>query len=132
MTAEAREAGVAVDEALSVPAGPSAAEGRAAVAELGRRGVMPDGLFASSDLAAIGAMHALAERGMQVPRDVSVVGFDDLAAAGYANPPLTTMAQDAKAAGAALVEALIERIGNGRTACRMLPVQLKVRGSSVP
>lgn len=125
-----RDAGLTLDETLSVPAGPSEAEGRAAVAELERRGVLPDGIFASSDLAAIGAMHALAERGLLVPRDVSVVGFDDLAAAGYANPPLTTVAQDAKAAGAALVEALIERIENEQAACRLLPVQLKVRGSS--
>lgn len=125
-----REAGLALDEGLSVHAGPSEAEGRAAVAELERRGPLPDGIFASSDLAAIGAIHALAERGLLVPRGVSVVGFDDLAAAGYANPPLTTVAQDAKAAGAALVEALIERIENEQAACRLLPVQLKVRGSS--
>ena len=124
------EACLPVEESLSVPAGPSEAEGRAAIAELARRGALPDGIFASSDLAAIGAMHALAELGLQVPQDVSVVGFDDLAAACYANPPLTTVAQDAKAAGAALVDALIERIEDGQTACRLLPVQLKVRGSA--
>jgi len=115
-----------------VPAGPSEAEGRAAVAELAQRGPLPDGIFASSDLAAIGAMHALQELGVNVPGDVSVVGFDDLAAAIYANPPLTTVAQDAKAAGAALVDALIKRIEDETTASQLLPVCLKVRGSSVP
>lgn len=127
-----RQAGAEVDPTLKVPAGPSEAEGRSAIAELERRGLLPDGIFASSDLAAIGAMHALQERGLSVPHDVSVVGFDDLAAASYANPPLTTVAQDAKAAGAALVDVLIRRIEDGTTASQLLPVDLRVRGSSVP
>jgi len=127
-----QQAGTTVDKALAVPAGPSEAEGRAAVAELARRGPLPDGIFATSDLAAIGAMHALHERGLSVPSDVSVVGFDDLAAASYANPPLTTVAQDAKAAGAALVDALIKRIEDESNSSQLLPVSLRVRGSSVP
>jgi DNA-binding LacI/PurR family transcriptional regulator len=126
------DAGLAVDEQLLVPAGPSEAEGRSALAELARRGPLPDGLFASSDLAAIGAMHALQEQGVAVPHDVSVVGFDDLAAAGYANPPLTTVAQDARTAGKALVEGLIASIEGSGTESRLLPGTLKVRGSSLP
>lgn len=124
------EAGLTALDRLHVDAGPSEAEGRAAIAELDRRGVAYDALFAASDLAAIGAMKALQERGRQVPEEVAVVGFDDLAAACYASPPLTTVAQDARAAGLALVEALIERI-EGRDSCaRLLPVTLKIRGSS--
>jgi DNA-binding LacI/PurR family transcriptional regulator len=125
------EASLEPDDALRVDAGPSEAEGHSAVQELTRRHVSFDALFAASDLAAIGAMKALQEQGRRVPEDVAVVGFDDLAAAGYASPPLTTVAQDAKAAGSALVEALIERV-EGRTGepC-LLPVTLKVRGSSV-
>ncbi len=115
---------------LRVDAGPSEEEGRAAVAELERRDIAYDALFAASDLAAIGAMKALQERGRKVPEDVAVVGFDDLAAAGYASPPLTTVAQDARAAGSALVEALIERIEGRDGEPRLLPVSLKVRGSS--
>lgn len=126
-----REAGLEADPALRVHAGPSEAEGRTAAAELLARGTPFDGLFASSDLAAIGAMHALGESGRRIPEDVAVVGFDDLAAACYATPPLTTVAQDARAAGTALIEALIERIGGVVTRSRLLPVQLKVRGSSV-
>jgi DNA-binding LacI/PurR family transcriptional regulator len=77
-------------------------------------------------------MHALQEQGVAVPHDVSVVGFDDLAAAGYANPPLTTVAQDARMAGKALVEGLIASIEGSGTESRLLPGTLKVRGSSLP
>lgn len=125
------EAGLAVDPALTVAAGPSEDEGRAALDELQRRGASFDAVFATSDLAAIGAMHALQDRGIAIPGEVAVAGFDDLASARYASPPLTTVAQDAKAAGAALVEALIEAIeGEGCARSRMLPVSLTVRASS--
>ncbi|GAA3995450.1 LacI family DNA-binding transcriptional regulator [Sphingomonas humi] len=124
------EAGLLRIERLRVDAGPSEEEGRAAIAELERRGQDFDALFAVSDLAAIGAMKALQERGRRIPEDVAVVGFDDLAAAGYASPPLTTIAQDARAAGAALIEALIEQIDGQESEPRLLPVTLKVRGSS--
>lgn len=126
------EAGLDTPHRLRVDAGPSEAEGRLAVEELERRGEKFDALFAASDLAAIGAMKALQERGRLIPQDVAVVGFDDLAAAGYASPPLTTVAQDARAAGAALVEALIERIDGCEGESRLLPVTLKIRGSSQP
>ena len=124
------EAGVVLDRALTVNAGPSEEEGRAAVAELGRRGVSYDALFASSDLAAIGAMRALQGSGRRIPEDVAVVGFDDQVAASLATPPLTTVAQDAKVAGAALVEALIQIIEGGEAQSRLLPVKLRLRASS--
>jgi DNA-binding LacI/PurR family transcriptional regulator len=66
-----------------------------------------------------------------VPQDVAVVGFDDLAAASLASPPLSTVAQDSKAAGVALVEALLDRIEGRAGELRLLPVTLKVRGSSL-
>ncbi|WP_300973847.1 LacI family DNA-binding transcriptional regulator [Sphingomonas sp. LHG3406-1] len=125
------DASMSVFDGLRVEAGPSEAEGRAAVAELERRRADYDALFAASDLAAIGAMKALQERGRRVPQDVAVVGFDDLAAAGYATPPLTTVAQDARLAGTALVEALIDRIEGRESESKLLPVTLKVRGSSL-
>ncbi|GAA4011543.1 LacI family DNA-binding transcriptional regulator [Sphingomonas swuensis] len=125
------EAALSVLDGLRCDAGPSEEEGRSAVMELERRHVAFDAIFAASDLAAIGAMKALQERGRRVPEDVAVVGFDDLAAAGYATPPLTTVAQDAKAAGQALVEALLDRIEGREEQPRLLPVTLKVRGSSV-
>jgi DNA-binding LacI/PurR family transcriptional regulator len=125
------EAGIAIDPDLTVNAGPSEKEGRAGLIELTRRKAAFDAIFAASDLAAIGAMRALQENGLSGPADVAVVGFDDLAAASLASPPLTTVAQDAKAAGAALVEALIRNVEGGDPQSRLLPVKLRVRSSTV-
>ncbi len=125
-----QDAGLPIDLALTFSSGPSEAEGRGAMEELLRRGASFDGVFATSDLAAIGAMHALQNRGVRIPEQVAVVGFDDLASARYASPPLTTVAQDAKAAGTSLVATLIESIATGCARSKLLPVTLQVRASS--
>ena len=67
--------------------------------------------------------------GLKVPRDVAVVGFDDIPVAALTNPPLTTVAQDTKRAGELLVETLIHRIRNEPTSSVMLPARVVVRRS---
>ena len=124
-----RAAGIAPDPQLQVDAAPEEADGRAAVERLIARGVEFDAIFAASDVAAIGAMHALQQSGRGVP-EVAVVGFDDIPAASLASPPLTTVTQDARAAAEALVDVLIEAIETCSTADRVLPVRLTPRGSS--
>ncbi|GAC1580352.1 MAG: LacI family DNA-binding transcriptional regulator [Sphingomicrobium sp.] len=124
-------AGVAVDPALRYDALPSEEAGARATGAMLASGTEFDAVFASSDLVAIGAMRVLQEAGRRVPADVAIVGFDDLAAARSARPSLTTVAQDAWLAGEAMVEALIEAIERGASMSRLLPVELKVRGSSV-
>ena len=84
----------------------------------------------ASDLAAIGAMHALQSLGRSIPDEVAIVGFDDLPAASLASPPLSTVRQDARAAGEALIDALIESVEQGAATSRLLPVKLVVRESS--
>jgi len=122
-------AGIEPDERLQVESAPDEADGRAAAGKLLDRGVEFDAIFAASDVAAIGAMHALQQAGRRVP-DIAVVGFDDIPAASLASPPLTTVTQDAHAAAEALVDALIESIETGATRDRLLPVRLTVRGST--
>jgi LacI family transcriptional regulator len=83
--------GLTLDERLVVSADFALMAAQAATDSLLDRGVPFDALFASSDAMAVGAMRALKRRGLQTPRDVSVVGFDDFSSAEYAEPRLTTV-----------------------------------------
>ncbi|GAB2594766.1 LacI family DNA-binding transcriptional regulator [Streptomyces capparidis] len=65
----------------------------------------------ASDMMALGAIRAARERGLAVPRDVSVVGFDDSPLIAFTDPPLTTIRQPVTAMGQAAVRALLEEIG---------------------
>jgi DNA-binding LacI/PurR family transcriptional regulator len=124
-----RAAGIEPDDKLCINAAPSEADGRAAVERLLERGAEFDAIFAASDVAAIGAMHALQNIGRAVP-EVAVVGFDDIPAASLSSPPLTTVTQDARRAAEALIDTLIEAIETGEASNRLLPVRLTVRESS--
>ncbi|GAA4781130.1 LacI family DNA-binding transcriptional regulator [Stakelama sediminis] len=123
-------AGRKIDRALQVDAVTTQAAGAEAIEELERRGASYDAIFAASDSIAIGAMLALQKRGHMVPRDVAIVGFDDIAAASFTTPPLTTVTQDTRAAGEALVSALLARLGGATPRTGALPTRLVVRGSS--
>lgn len=122
-------AGIEADPALQADAITIETSGADGVATLFDRGRAFDGIVAASDLIAIGAMQALQRRGYDVPRAVSVVGFDDIPAAQQASPPLTTVQQDARAAGERLVATLIDRIADRPVEPGLLPVHLKVRQS---
>ncbi len=100
-----------------------------AVAELRSRGVELDAIVAASDLIAIGALRTLQEAGVDVPRQVSVVGFDDIPAASLTNPPLTTVMQDTRRAGELLVETLLRQIAGESAANNVIPTKLVVRKS---
>jgi DNA-binding LacI/PurR family transcriptional regulator len=124
------EAALKQEDKLRVDAAPSEDAGRIAALRLLEQGLPFDGIFATSDLVAIGAMRALHEAGLRVPDDVSIVGFDDLAAARMAEPAITTIAQDTRLAGETLVETLIAKIDEHAPESVLLPVKLVVRGSS--
>ena len=115
---------------LQVDAISSETEGYMATQRLMGRGEPFDAIVAASDLIAIGALRALAEAGLRVPDNVAVTGFDDILAAGMTTPPLTTMAQDTRGAGLALVDALIRLIRNQPVDATTLPARLVVRRSS--
>src|SRR3546814_3337808 len=70
-----------------------------ALGQLLARGRRPDAIFASSDLIAPGAIRALRQANLSVPRDVSVVGYDDMLLARLSTPALTTIQQDTLEAG---------------------------------
>jgi len=93
-------------------------------------------LFAFNDISAMGAIRALREVGLQVPVDVSVVGFDDIQSAAYQNPGLTTVRQPLREMGRIAAETLLRRIrraspdSHGRE-CMVEP-ELIVRGTTSP
>jgi DNA-binding LacI/PurR family transcriptional regulator len=89
----------------------------------------PDGVFAASDTKAMTVYAALFERGLRVPHDVSVVGYDDIPFATHMTPPLTTIRQNTSQGGALLVEKLMQRIEGLRPRSALLPTELVVRGS---
>src|SRR4030095_11030928 len=92
---------VVVDEAFSAVGGTRAAEKMLA------DGYPATAICAPNDLRAIGVMQALRERGIDIPRDVAVVGFDDISAARLVTPPLTTVAQFQHPMGARAAEILL-------------------------
>ncbi len=123
-------AGIAADPLLQVDALNTQQAGYDAVMTLKARGNPFDAIFAASDTLAIGALRALEELGIAVPRDVAVIGFDDIPAAGLTHPPLTTVAQNYLLAGEKLVDTLLRLIRGEPTESATLPVRLVVRRSS--
>jgi alanine racemase len=90
-------------------------------------------IVCGSDLMALGAIRAAHRRGLAVPRDLSVVGFDDSPLIAFTDPPLTTLRQPVAAMGNAAVRALVDEI-NGHAAPRseyVFPAELVVRGSTM-
>lgn len=92
----------------------------------------PTALFAASDQMAIGAYRALAEAGVRVPDDVSVVGFDDIEAASYITPPLTTVRQPFEEIGQRALSLLFELLSDQQpvTTQIVLPPELVLRQST--
>lgn len=121
---------VPADE-LHVDAVSTELSGYEAVHELMRRGASFDAVCCASDSIAIGAMRALQERGLRIPEDVAVTGFDDVPIASFANPSLTTVQQDTKLAGQMLVDALLGLIHDEPVESQAMPARLIVRRSTV-
>lgn len=88
----------------------SAQGGYAAAQRLLEQGAFFTALVVGNDQMALGAIRALREQGLRIPRDVSVVGFDDIPEAVFFEPPLTTVRQDFDALGSKGVEYLIDRM----------------------
>jgi DNA-binding LacI/PurR family transcriptional regulator len=114
--------------ALAVPF--DAAAARAAVASVLEHRVDFDAVIGCSDLLAISAMQAVREHHLEVPRQVAVVGYDDMPITNYCDPPLTSVHQPVGEAGVQLVDALLMMLQGQVAAPRVLPVELVVRRSS--
>ncbi|WP_285137547.1 LacI family DNA-binding transcriptional regulator [Microbacterium sp. lyk4-40-TSB-66] len=104
----------------------TSASGHLAAAALGAA----TAVFVSNDQMALGALRAFAESGREVPRDVAVVGFDDIVDAAEYRPPLTTVRQDFDALGRQAVAALVAAIEGAAPVAETVPAALVVRASS--
>lgn len=127
-------AGLAHDPALEVDGDFDPATASLATAALLDREPDVDGIFAASDAMAAAALRVLEERGRVVPRDVSLVGFDDAPVAAASRPALTTIQQPIEALGRALVRQLLQRVEqpDGPPSAVVFGTQLVVRESSLP
>lgn len=106
--------------------------GEQAARELLRLTEPPDAFFAANDLMAIGVLRAVRDAGLEVPRDVAVVGMDDTDLAETAWPPLTSVSLEARDRGRLAAELLLERLADPGRAAQWVTVQprLVVRASS--
>ncbi|WP_054008250.1 LacI family DNA-binding transcriptional regulator [Cypionkella psychrotolerans] len=92
----------------------------------------PTAVIGTTDIAAIGAIHAAIGLGLVVPDDVSVIGFDDLPEARYVLPALTTVAQPFRQIGVQAVAQLAARIAGDVVELAALPLRLVVRDTTAP
>lgn len=125
-----RAAGVDLDPELHVIGDFSERGGQLAMGALLERGV--DGVFASSDSMALGALRAARERRVAVPDDVALIGFDGFSASEKSSPPLSTVRQPVAETATRAVELLVGLIGGEVDAptSSVLPVELVVRAST--
>ncbi len=122
-------AGLRPDPSLTLPAHFEIESAEAAVDALLARKIAFDGIFAASDLIALGAIRALMRAGLSVPGDVSVVGYDNVALAAYSRPSLTTISQNMDMAGRLMISKLLKADATGALQSEFLPTELIVRES---
>ncbi|CAN5843100.1 LacI family DNA-binding transcriptional regulator [soil metagenome] len=106
-------------------------DGYAAAASLLDGDARPTAVVCANDEIALGTYGACQERGLRIPEDVAVTGWDDIAIARYISPTLTTVRQPLKDLGALAARLLQERLQDGRTEPRheVLPTELMIRAS---
>lgn len=134
-----KAADIAVDPSLIVQTGSyHRQDGEAAMSRLLALDNPPDGVFCATDLLALGAMRAVYERGLRVPDDIAIVGFDGLEEGRYAVPALTTIEPDKQLLAQVSVETLLARIRARESGADVEPVRdvpipfaLVVRESSI-
>ena len=130
------EFGIPIEEKWIVPGDFRYQGGEAAIAELLRLDEPPSAVFACNDVMAIGALRAVRSAGLQVPGDVSIVGFDDIPLASAVSPALTTVAQPIVELATLAAQLLMSRTQSdqqdGPKQRIVLDTELIVRGSCAP
>src|SRR5450631_499365 len=125
------ERGLPIDPALICEGNFEKGSGEAAIELLvDERRVQFDGLVACNDYMALGAMGALEERGLQIPADIAVIGFDDIEEARFSTPPLTTIRQPLYQQGESALDLVLAQLEGREVELRASsPTELLVRES---
>jgi LacI family transcriptional regulator len=111
--------GIPFDPALVREGDYTAAAGVRESLDLLRLPEPPTGIFAFNDLMAMGTMRAMQERGLRIPNDVAVIGFDGLPFTEHCSPPLSTIEQPIAEMSAAAIAMLLDRIRGGSSPARV-------------
>ena len=129
-----RRAGVALDPALMVPGDFSMEAGEAAARKLLELRDRPTAIFTGNDGQALGAYRAARAAGLRIPEDLSIIGFDDIPAAEWVEPGLTTIRQPVVQMAETAMRALLRHLdGDEELPQRIeLGTELVVRGSTAP
>lgn len=129
-----RNAGFPVQEDLIVNCGPGIEDGYQATLQLLSRSDRPTAIIAINDLLAMGVFRAASDLGFQIPMDLSVIGYDDIPAANYLTPRLTTASKDAIRMGREAIHLLLDRIKTPEQPSRIFEIQAKfiLRDSTGP
>lgn len=128
-----KESGIAVDQNLVYKVKKvSYDEGKKGIFEKLENGIEFDAVFATNDWMALGAMSALREKNINVPKDVKIVGFDDISISGITSPSITTIHQDSKKLGEYATKILMDIILKKDTTIKniSIPVSLVRREST--
>lgn len=125
-----QEAGASVDRSYTLKMNFSGHSTYDQVLAFIRAGNKFDGIFASSDLLAISAIHALVAEGLSVPGDVKIVGYDNIGQASMMTPPLTTVTQNISEGGKLLVELLLAKLEGEKVKSCFTKTELIVRSSA--
>lgn len=127
-------AGIGADRVIQLKTANAAPDAAAVVSGVLARppGQWPTAIFATTDVLALGALAAARAAGAAVPRQLSVVGFDDIAESAASSPPLTTVSQSLFVQGQTAAQIALRLIAGERPASKRLTAQLVVRGSTAP
>lgn len=125
------DAGIPFQEALQEYCDLTPEGGYQACLRLLKSGVSFSALFCANDKTALGAMKALRERGLRIPQDCSVIGFDDIELVEHLDPPLTTVRIEREAMGATALRMLLAQASepDAPRMTNLLRVELVKRGS---
>jgi LacI family transcriptional regulator len=128
-----QEAGLALEPDLVVESGYLEDTGRRAMERLLELPARPTAVFAVNDMAAMGAHAAILERGLRIPEDVAIVGYNDVPLASRLAPALTTLRVPVREFGRISAQMLIDQINADRALSRRVVLQpeLVIRGSTV-